>query len=104
MITADQLGVTLCEGRTQSESEHQDQDYDWQPAVGNQVILLLGWTAWSVVGRYSRCLQDRQRLLLDHRMRTMPASVQKAMFECPVLGQVIPAVVFQFPAIMPQPT
>lgn len=34
----------------------------------------------------------------------VPASVQKAMLEGPVLCQIIPAVVFLFPAVMPEPT
>lgn len=40
--------------------------------------------------------------LIGGGLGTVPAGVQKAVFESPVLGQIIPAIVLQLPAVMTQ--
>jgi hypothetical protein len=101
MVTPHQLGVTLGESRTQREGEHQDQDYSRQTVVGNQPILVVVCARRSRLGTFGgrRAAGRRTRLVLCcGRVGAMSASVQEAMLERPVLRQIVPAVVFLFPA------
>ena len=71
---------------------------------GRRVLTLLG-AGWGAVSTFDSFHLGRRTLtLLGGDLGAVPAGVQKAMFEGPVLSQIVPAVVLQFPAVMAEPT
>ena len=78
VISPHQLGMAESEGGTEREGQRKDKGNDGQSVVGNGLVRALGGT----------------------RLRTVAASVQKVMFEGPVLGEIIPTVVLLFPAVV----
>ena len=81
-VTPNELGMTLGECRRQGEGQQHDESDGGQTTVGDRLSL-------AVVG---------------DRLGTMPAGVQETVLESPILGEIIPAVVFLFPAIMTEAT
>ena len=73
--------TSMYKGGGQREGQQQDEGDGGQPTVGDRLALAV----------------------FRGGLRAMLAGVQKAMFQSPVLSEIIPAVVLQNPTIMAEP-
>src|SRR5690348_12046207 len=80
MLTASKFGMSEDEGRTQGERDQQNQGDGCEAVVGHRFPFSGG----------------------DSLFGTVPAGVEKSVFESPVFGQIHPAVVLILPAAVPQ--
>src|SRR5438477_11980502 len=80
MVASSEFGVSEDEGRTQGERDQQNQGDGCEAVVGHRLPLSGGGSLFG----------------------TVPASVEKSVFESPVFRQIHPAVVLILPAAVPQ--
>ena len=78
MISPHQLGMAMGEGATKIERQHQDQPDSHEATIRNG----LDWA------------------ILSADLGAMTASVKKTMLEGPILSQVVPSIVFDFPTVV----